>query len=722
MGSATRCHFVNPKYEELHGQPCYPSLDALPERPGRRDRRAQPAAGRVGHRGRRRGRHPRRDHPGRRRRRGRRGGRGDAGARSRGSPASTAWPSSGPTAWASSTSPRTPRPTSATSRRTCRAAASPGSPSRGRSPTPSSTPARGSGSAGSSAAGRRSSSTSATTSRTASTTRRRARSSCSSRASSDPERFLALADRALELGKPIMAVKVGSQRAGPGRGGRALRLARRRGAGHRCGARRGRASSAARDLDELLETAELVEGIRRTGPARRARADRASSPCRPARRRSSPTSRRGPASTCRRSRAARARAHPRGAADDGLHRQPARPVGRRRPGDGLRRRASRRWPRRAPTTCWSSSTTSRTARCRRRSRPPTTSPSSCSRRPRDRPSILPVYVSLTSGEPPPETKAVLDEQGGGAPLLRGAPRGVHARSPASPAGRRGATRRLADRPVAAGLAGARRGSHVSYGADPVAGPRRPRPRDAPCPSARASTLLRGGRDLRVDRCDRASPDAASRRRRPRGGSAGPVALKLDAVGLAHKSDLGGVRARPASATTRSTRPRSRSSTAGRAARPRRSAGCSSSRWPPPGIELIVGLRRDPQFGPVVLVGLGGILAEVLDDVAIRLAPVDAARRRCRCSTTCAAARLLDGVRGRPPIDRACRRGDARRARPARGRPARTSLEVDLNPVIASADRRDRRRCARGARRDLAMRQPDDGPSCCRRPRRRGASG
>ena len=32
-GSATRCHFVNPRYEELHGQPCFPSLDALPEVP-----------------------------------------------------------------------------------------------------------------------------------------------------------------------------------------------------------------------------------------------------------------------------------------------------------------------------------------------------------------------------------------------------------------------------------------------------------------------------------------------------------------------------------------------------------------------------------------------------------------------------------------------------------------------------------------------------------------
>ena len=39
---------------------------------------------------------------------------------------------------------------------------------------------------------------------------------------------------------------------------------------------------------------------------------------------------------------------------------------------------------------------------------------------KDRRSVLPVYVSLTSGEPPPETKAVLDDEGGGAPLLRGA--------------------------------------------------------------------------------------------------------------------------------------------------------------------------------------------------------------------------------------------------------------------------------------------------------------
>ena len=63
-----------------------------------------------------------------------------------------------------------------------------------------------------------------------------------------------------------------------------------------------------------------------------------------------------------------------------------------------------------------------------------------SRRPRDRPEILPVYVSLTSGEPPPETKALLDTAGGGAPLLRGGGRGIPGDRRGRPLG--GAPRRV----------------------------------------------------------------------------------------------------------------------------------------------------------------------------------------------------------------------------------------------------------------------------------------
>ena len=71
---------------------------------------------------------------------------------------------------------------------------------------------------------------------------------------------------------------------------------------------------------------------------------------------------------------------------------------------------------------------------------------------------------------------------------------------------------------------------------------------------------------------------------------------------------------------------------------------------PAGVELIAGAVRDPSFGPVVLVGLGGTAAEALQDTAVRLAPLseedaldmlDELRGR----------RLLDGWRGAPPVDR-----------------------------------------------------------------------
>ena len=184
-----------------------------------------------------------------------------------------------------------------------------------------------------------------------------------------PERFLALADRALELGKPIMAVKVGrsdqAQAAAMAHSG----LARGRDAGHRCGARRGRGHPLPRPRRAA-----------RDGRARRGRpADRPAGRPRPDGRRDR-VDRRGvahrrPRAADRPGPAARPRLgagrHPRGAADDGLHRQPARSVGRGRPRRRPTAPPSRRWPRRAPTTCWSSSTTSRTARWRPRSPRPT---------------------------------------------------------------------------------------------------------------------------------------------------------------------------------------------------------------------------------------------------------------------------------------------------------------------------------------------------------------
>jgi acetyl-CoA synthetase (ADP-forming) len=67
-------------------------------------------------------------------------------------------------------------------------------------------------------------------------------------------------------------------------------------------------------------------------------------------------------------------------------------------------------------------------------------------------------------------------------------------------------------------------------------------------------------------------------------------------------------------------------------------------------ELIAGMSRDPQFGPTVLVGIGGIFAEALEDVAIRLVPltaVDAAEMLDELSNQ----RLLGPFRGEPAVDR-----------------------------------------------------------------------
>jgi acyl-CoA synthetase (NDP forming) len=68
-----------------------------------------------------------------------------------------------------------------------------------------------------------------------------------------------------------------------------------------------------------------------------------------------------------------------------------------------------------------------------------------------------------------------------------------------------------------------------------------------------------------------------------------------------------------------------------------------------GLECVVGALRDPQFGPVVMFGLGGVDVEALGDVAFRLAPVDASEARAMTAEI-RAHRLLGPVRGRPPRD------------------------------------------------------------------------
>lgn len=68
-----------------------------------------------------------------------------------------------------------------------------------------------------------------------------------------------------------------------------------------------------------------------------------------------------------------------------------------------------------------------------------------------------------------------------------------------------------------------------------------------------------------------------------------------------------------------------------------------------GVELILGARIDPVMGPIVLVGLGGIFVEVMQDVVVELAPIGPARARAMLDRLRGRA-LLAGVRGRPAVD------------------------------------------------------------------------
>jgi hypothetical protein len=101
------------------------------------------------------------------------------------------------------------------------------------------------------------------------------------------------------------------------------------------------------------------------------------------------------------------------------------------------------------------------------------------------------------------------------------------------------------------------------------------------------------------------------------------------------------------------------------------------------VELIIGARRDPSFGPVVLVGAGGVHAELVKDTAIELAPVTPATAGEMLSRLICAP-LLSGWRGAPAVDVASLAEVI--ARISATLVARPDLaEIELNPVRVGPD-------------------------------------
>ena len=165
----------------------------------------------------------------------------------------------------------------------------------------------------------------------------------------------------------------------------------------------------------------------------------------------------------------------------------------------------------------------------------------------------------------------------------------------------------------------------------------------------------------------------------------PVALKLVAPHISHKSDVGGVRLGIADSAAVLTVFTELAAIPGSVIGRDPAAGVSVQAMAHEGgFEFMFGMRRDPQFGPVVLFGMGGTLAEVFRDAALRIAPLTAYDAMSMISEIQASA-LLRGVRGKPPVNaHAITQGLLAIAR--LGERFTELKEIDINPVFVYQDR------------------------------------
>jgi acyl-CoA synthetase (NDP forming) len=176
----------------------------------------------------------------------------------------------------------------------------------------------------------------------------------------------------------------------------------------------------------------------------------------------------------------------------------------------------------------------------------------------------------------------------------------------------------------------------------------------------------------------------------------PVVLK--ALGSVHKSDVGAVRLGIRSEADLEA---AFAEMAPRLKPPEFSVEQMASKVD--GLELLVGVRRDKSFGPVLLVGVGGLYAELVYDVAVALAPISPGVGE-RLFRSLRAAPMLSGARGRPPLDvPAAARVAVVLSQLAAERP--DIAEIEINPLLAgrdgvvALDARLVRTDARGAERD-----------------------
>jgi acetate---CoA ligase (ADP-forming) len=163
----------------------------------------------------------------------------------------------------------------------------------------------------------------------------------------------------------------------------------------------------------------------------------------------------------------------------------------------------------------------------------------------------------------------------------------------------------------------------------------------------------------------------------------PLALKVQSPDIAHKSEIGGVRLGLATPEDLAEAYDAVLAAARRATPEARLEGVLVQPMAKPGVEMIVGAIRDPVFGPLVMLGAGGVATELFRDVTYRLAPVDAAAAQSMLQDL-RAAPLLAGFRGAAPADIGALAALVAEVSAFAASHREGVAEIELNPVIVHA--------------------------------------
>lgn len=163
----------------------------------------------------------------------------------------------------------------------------------------------------------------------------------------------------------------------------------------------------------------------------------------------------------------------------------------------------------------------------------------------------------------------------------------------------------------------------------------------------------------------------------------PVALKIVSKDILHKSDVGGVRLGVSGAAAIRNEAAALLSDIRNRCPGAEITGVLVTPMAGKGVEVIIGVTNDPQFGRVVMFGLGGVFVEVLNDVVLRALPLDQAEAG-RMLDGIRGRALLEGIRGAPPVDRD--KLISLLLAVSRIAVAHPEIsEIDLNPVIVNAN-------------------------------------